>query len=237
MPAGERGGDRRRIDRTVAPRDRLAGRERYLSVVRQSPLVRLGNHDRRPKGFIRPPEGVANGAADNTTENPVSHKASPKIPGYASIPPRQDSIKRTTGKPKRAGIDAYPGAFPLAYFFNGALIVSSDPAVTVISFSQFLYPSFPTRMRCFPGTSFNCAGAFPTDAPSTQMSAPSGCEVTLTTPDAPSADATASPSDFFPPSSFFAVTVSMPTGTNWRSSSETATGAPVAPRKAVNTAL
>src|SRR5262245_43941988 len=88
MPAGERRRYCRRIYRTVATHDRLAGRQRQLGVVRQSPLFRFGNYDRRTAGFIRPPEGVANGAAENTTENLVSHKAPPKIPGYAPLPAR-----------------------------------------------------------------------------------------------------------------------------------------------------
>src|SRR5262245_36681965 len=79
MPPGERRGDRRRIDRTVATRDRLAGRQSQLSVVRQSPLFNIGNHDRRPAGFIRPPEGIANGAAENATENSVSHNTPEKV--------------------------------------------------------------------------------------------------------------------------------------------------------------
>src|SRR5882672_2245309 len=78
MPLGEALGNHRRINRTIMTRDRLAGRERQLSVVRQPPFVAIRNFNRKLLPLVRDAESVANSAAENATENLVTHKISPK---------------------------------------------------------------------------------------------------------------------------------------------------------------
>src|SRR5262249_27349540 len=128
-----------------------------------------------------------------------------------------------------------------------------------ISLLQSSWPSAFTSTLCLPAKSFSCAGALPTNEPSTYTSAPSGTDVTLIVPlssaltaacsvsvrlgrsslvDLPALSAPSACSAFsaLPPLlELSTVIVSTLVGTYLRSSVATATGAPVAPRNASST--
>jgi hypothetical protein len=74
MPLGEATSNRRRINQAAATRDRLAGRERQLGIVRQSQFVVTRNLNRRSLPFVREAKSVSDRAAENATKNLVSHK-------------------------------------------------------------------------------------------------------------------------------------------------------------------